>query len=336
MSLVEEYKKLKNLDKKITFKGLRWIEWDESLKDVLGLPGIPMGHITLLRGHSDSGKTTALMHIASVCQKMGILPVIIITEMKWSWDRAKMIGLQFEEYSDESLMGEVQYKGFFIYVDRSSLNSIEDVSEFILDTLEEQKKGKLPFDLCFLWDSIGSLPSRQSIESRKNNNEWNAAAMSQQFGNFVNQAIVLSRKESEPYTNTLVAINRIWVDKPKYYGDVPKIMNKGGNIMFSDSSIVITFGDITSSGVRKIDAIKGGKKVEFAKIVTICCDKNHLTGVTSRGKIVITPHGFIHNTKEAIDAYKKQHSKEWSQILGGEDFVIEESISVEDVTEKYE
>ena len=43
----------------------------------------------------------------------------------------------------------------------------------------------------------------------------------------------------------------------------------------------------------KIKAIKDGKQVEFAKRVNIQIDKNHINGVTTRGKIVMTPHGFI-------------------------------------------
>ena len=42
----------------------------------------------------------------------------------------------------------------------------------------------------FLWDSIGSVPCEMSVKSNKNNNEWNAGAMSTQFGNNVNQRIV--------------------------------------------------------------------------------------------------------------------------------------------------
>ncbi len=71
---------------------------------------------------------------------------------------------------------------WYDYVDRGSLNTIEDVAAFIADMLSEQAAGKLPFDLCFFWDSVGSIPCRLSVESNKNNNEWNAGAMSQQFG----------------------------------------------------------------------------------------------------------------------------------------------------------
>ena len=81
--------------------------------------------------------------------------------------------------------------------DWETINSIEDVAGFVLDLIDEQKKGNLPYDLLFLWDSIGSVPCEMSIKSNKNNNEWNAGAMSTQFGNNVNQRIVLSRKESK-------------------------------------------------------------------------------------------------------------------------------------------
>ena len=36
-----------------------------------------------------------------------------------------------------------------------------------------------------------------------------------QFGNNVNQKITLSRKESSPFTNTLVCVNKVWTLKPE-------------------------------------------------------------------------------------------------------------------------
>ena len=84
-----------------------------------------------------------MIEAAVAAQKMGILPVFIITEMKWDFAHAQKMGLVLEAIPDEN--GEVMnYKGFFLYVDRTSLNSIEDVSAFIADILDEQKKGNLP------------------------------------------------------------------------------------------------------------------------------------------------------------------------------------------------
>jgi hypothetical protein len=289
-----------------------------------------MGHITLLRGHSDTGKTTAMLEAAVAAQKMGILPVFIITEMKWNWEHAQQMGFEMEPVVDKETGEVTDYKGFFVYVDRGSLNTIEDVAAFIADMLNEQAKGKLPFDLLFLWDSVGSVPCRLSVESNKNNNEWNAGAMSQQFGNFINQKIVLSRKENQPYTNTMVCVNKVWVAKPNSPMEQPKMKNKGGDTMFFDSSLVVTFGNISNSGTSKIKATKDGKDVEFAKRTKISVDKNHVTGVQTKGTVTMTVHGFIADDKKAIDLYKKEHSKDWLQILGSADFDVVEEDEMEE------
>ena len=330
---LDAFKEKKGLKQNIKFKDQEWIPLSPAFQDVTSIPGIPMGHIVLLRGHSDTGKTTALLEAAVAAQTRKILPVFIITEMKWSWDHAKMMGMDVREVINEET-GEVEnYEGNFIYVDRETINSIEDVSGFILDLIDEQKKGNLPYDLLFLWDSIGSVPCEMSIKSNKNNNEWNAGAMSTQFGNSVNQKITLSRKESSPYTNTLVCINKVWTLKAESPMGQPKLMNKGGYAMWFDSTFVVTFGNIMSAGTSKIKAIKDGKQVEFAKRVNIQIDKNHINGVTTRGKIVMTPHGFINDNDRELKAYKEDRKEEWKQILGGGDFrVVEEDQAYSDIT----
>ena len=330
---LDAFKEKKGLKSNIKFKDQEWIPLSKAFQDVTSIPGIPMGHIVLLRGHSDTGKTTGLLEAAVAAQKRNIMPVFIITEMKWSWDHAKMMGLDVKEVVNEDT-GEVEnYEGNFIYVDRETINSIEDVAAFILDLIDEQKKGNLPYDLLFLWDSIGSVTCEMSIKSNKNNNEWNAGAMSTQFGNNVNQRITLSRKESSPYTNTLVCINKVWTLKPESPMGQPKLMNKGGYAMWFDSTFVVTFGNIMSAGTSKIKAIKDGKQVEFAKRVNIQIDKNHINGVTTRGKIDMTPHGFINDNDRELKEYKEARKDDWAAILGGGDFrVVEEDQAYSDIT----
>ena len=330
---LDNFKNKKGLSSKAKFKDQEWIPLSDAYQEITSVPGIPMGHIVLLRGHSDTGKTTALLEAAVSAQKTKILPVFIITEMKWNWEHAKQMGLQIDEVIDKETGEIIDYTGNFIYVDRETINTIEDVSSFILDLIDEQKKGDLPYDLLFLWDSIGSVPCEMSIKSNKNNNEWNAGAMSTQFGNNVNQRITLSRKESSPFTNTLVCINKVWTAKAESPMGKPKLMNKGGFAMWFDSTFVVTFGNIMSAGTSKIKAIKDGKQVEFAKRVNVQIDKNHINGVTTRGRIVMTPHGFILDNDKALKTYKEQNAKAWKEILGGGDFkIVEEDQNYEDIT----
>lgn len=326
---LNSFKNKKGLGGNVTFKPQKWIPLSDAYQEVTSVPGIPMGHVCLLRGHSDTGKTTALIEAAVSAQKSGILPVFIITEMKWNWDHAMQMGLEVQEMVDEETGEILDFQGDFIYADRETLHTIEDVAAFILDLLDEQKKGNLPFDLLFLWDSIGSVPCKMSVEKKSNNNEWNAGAMSTQFGNVVNQKIVMSRKESSPYTNTLVAINKVWTAKPETPMSQPKLMNKGGFTMWYDATFVVTFGNIANAGTSKIKAIKDGKQVEFAKRTNLQIDKNHINGVTTRGKIIMTPHGFIADTDKALKDYKDDRADEWKAILGGGHFDIVEEVDVE-------
>jgi hypothetical protein len=60
--------------------------------------------------------------------------------MKWNWEHAQQMGLQVDEVVDEETGELVNYEGEFLYADRETLNTIEDVAVFILDLIDEQKK----------------------------------------------------------------------------------------------------------------------------------------------------------------------------------------------------
>jgi hypothetical protein len=326
---IEAFKKSKYLDQSSKFKKQRWIPFSPAMKDALSIPGIPMGHVFIARGGSDTGKTTLLIETAVEAQKMGILPVFIITEMKWDFSHAQKMGFQLNEIVDEET-GEINYTGFFLYVDRASLNTIEDVSGFIADLLNEQKQGKLPHDLLFLWDSVGSIPCEMSVKQGNNNPMWNAGAMATQFGNFINQQFPLSRKEKYPYTNTFFVINKTGVQPALTPMSQPRMTNKGGNAMYWDATIVATFGNVTNSGTSKIFAQHKGKKVEFAKRTKIAIDKIHADcGIATSTTVIVTPHGFIPDDKEAEKEYKKLHAHEWF----GEKVDIEKLQIIEDNSE---
>ena len=309
---IDAFKKSKFLDQSSKFKKQKWIPFSPAVKEALSIPGIPMGHVSIARGGSDTGKTTLMIEVAVAAQKMGVLPIFIITEMKWDFAHAQTMGLQLESIPDEETGEIMNYKGFFLYVDRASLNTIEDVAAFIADILDEQKKGKLPYDLLFLWDSVGSIPCEMSVKQGNNNPMWNAGAMATQFGNFINQQFPLSRKETSAYTNTFFVINKTGVQPALTPMSQPRMTNKGGNAMYWDASIVITFGNVTNSGTSKIHAQHKGKKVEFAKRTKIAIDKIHADcGVATTSTVIVTPHGFIPDDKDEEKAYKAAHASEW-------------------------
>jgi hypothetical protein len=109
---LEKFKEKKMLNGNVKFKEQKWIPVSEAVQEALGVPGIPMGHITLLRGHSNAGKTTSLIEAAVSAQKSGILPVFIITEMKWSWEHLKQMGFKLEDIKDEQGNIEIDIKRY--------------------------------------------------------------------------------------------------------------------------------------------------------------------------------------------------------------------------------
>lgn len=318
---LDKFKQSKNLGGSMAaYKPQRWLPFSEHLQDTLKVPGTPLGHTTLIRGRSNTGKTTLLIEQAIQAQKEGILPVVIITEMKHSWDHWETMGFDLKRNDQGG------FDGFFIYADLEKLKTIEDVAEFIIDILDEQKKGNLPYDLLFIWDSIGSVPCRMSVEKSSNNPMWNAGALSQQFANFVNQRIVLSRKESQPYTNSAIYVNKIWVEPALTPMSQPKMKNKNGDSMYYDCSMAITFGNITSDGTQKLNATKDKQVIEWGLKTKIQIDKNHVTGHVGKGTIISTAHGFIKDSPTSIDNYKKLHKSSWVTILGDDFEYTEEDV----------
>jgi hypothetical protein len=71
-------------------------------------------------------------------------------------------------------------------------------------------------------------------------------------------------------------------------------------------------------------------KLNLLNATNLQIDKNHINGITTRGKIIMTPHGFIEDTDKDLKKYKDDHAAEWSKILGGGNFdIIEESDVIE-------
>ena len=82
------------------YKPQRYFDLGPQFLDAVGLPGPAIGHLNMLLGHSDTGKTTAVIKAAMDAQKKGILPVFIITEQKWDFSDAKHMGFNCDEVID--------------------------------------------------------------------------------------------------------------------------------------------------------------------------------------------------------------------------------------------
>jgi hypothetical protein len=346
-------------------KELEWIVLPEGFYDAVKLPGIPKGFVSDIMGHSDTGKSTFKLEIIAQCQRMGILPVIYETEGNFPWEHARMCGVEFEEvYEDfvDEETGEterrvIDHNGFFLYYDADILFKkygrmdysqskelskpnrkvavIEDIAYSINELLDLQGNGpdELDYEMCFIWDSVGSIPSYRSVMSKTGNNMFDAGAIKSSFNTIGNNRIPLSRKEGSPYTNTMFFVNKVWVDNMQM--GAPQIKTSGGDGTKWFTRLRIHLGGVTTSSVEKLSAVTNGKSYRYGITTKIKVVKNQVTGIEYEGKISSLSHGLWN--PEKIDSYKKQYSKfllnKLSELTGKElsdDTKVEFSTEQED------
>ena len=309
---------------KTKYKETAFYYCGDAFMNACGLPGPVMGGINLMLGHTNSSKTTAMILAAVNAQKLGHLPVFIITEKKWNWQHAVELGL------DASKNEDGEWRGKFIFND--SFDYIEQVTDFINEILDAQEKGDIPHSILFLWDSVGSIPCKLQYDGRAGKMHT-AGVLADKIGMGIHSRISRSKKEDYLYYNTLVVIAQPWVELPDNPFGQPTIKAKGGESVWLAASIVFLFGNQKNAGINHITATKNGRKVSYATRTKVSILKNHISGIAFQdGKIISTPHGFINDTKEALEEYKKEYSQYWNKILGdGEDYEFSESsIEIDD------
>ena len=301
----------------------------DAFTEACGLPGPSKGHINMFLGHSNSSKTTAMILAAADAQRQGDLPIFIITERKWNWEHAVELGLQANKNED----GE--WDGHFLFND--GFDYIEQATDFINDVLDAQTKGEIPYNIIFLWDSVGSIPCKMTFDG-KGGKQHNAAAFADKIGMGISGRISKTKKEDVPYWASMIVINQPWVELPDNPFGQPEIKAKGGEAIWLASSLVFLFGNQKKAGINHITATKNNRTVVYATRTKISILKNHVNGLSYKdGKILAVPQGYIKDDKTAIDKYKKEFSEYWNQKLGGEgDFKLNEVFVGTEEEEEFE
>ncbi len=297
---LDAYKK-KVKQREVQYKPDSFIEVDECLQAVLGLPGIPRGHITQIYGKSDTGKTSLLFHLAAQCQANEELPVVYITEKKVDWARAKDMGFDKEGYA---LVEE-------------NFSTLEEVFDDMMTKLAEQARGELPKRLVFFWDSIGNTLSKDEFKDDKDGNRdvkatmMKAAKVIKGYLRHVGPKINDTRKVEVPNDASIVFLNQAYMTPPPpgSYGVPGKLTPYGGDGIWYAASLVIQ-----TKRVGKIKAKVDNIEKKFGTKSRITIEKNHINGIEQSGDFVITPNSIIPDEPKAIKAYKDEHRDSWGNV----------------------
>ena len=325
-----------------------FIPMPEAFVEATKILGVPEGVSTIVHGFSNTGKSLLKNCLIASAQRMGLLPVIYETENNFSFPFAIACGMQatpvygdvdVEEIDPET--GDViiktenrivNYEGNFLYFDSDILADrygdmdysqgkrvskkrkspvIEDIAYSMNEILDMQEDGDIQQGILFIWDSVGSISSWKSYSSKSNNAMWDAGALSQAFNTLLNNRIPSSKKVSSPYTNTFVAVNKVWLDSMSSPVGPPSIQMKGGNSFLYSSRLTILLGGKLKAGTRSLTATYKGETYTYGLITKISVIKNQLdapNNITYSGTFCCVPDGMISESK--LDEYKKTHCKE--------------------------
>lgn len=279
--------------KKEKFVGL-----DPCMHEILGMPGLPLGHISMIFGPSDTGKTSLLFHAAAQAQSQGIMPVLIITEGKVDWNRAEAMGFDGENAIVEE-----------------NLEYLEDVFAFIDKITADVSMGELPQDVMIFWDSVGNTLSKDEVNIKKDGTVEHKATMMKaakvisQHLRSLSGKINNTRKQAYPNFVGLTLINTCYTKPPAFPGGMSTQVPYGGDQIWFKSSLILK-----TKRRKKLTAVKDGVKMGFGIVSSISVEKNHLTNTSHSGEYVITGNAIIPNEKSSIDAYKDEHKEQWGSL----------------------
>lgn len=274
----------------------KFVELDPCMHEILGMPGLPLGHITEIFGKSDTGKTTLMFHAAANAQRQGILPIIIVTEGKVSWERAKAMG--FDPEGDCIIREDIQY--------------LEDVYQFMGNVCADVGSGDLPCDVMIFWDSLGNTLSKKEVEVKKDGSIERKSTMmvagkaNSEGLRVVSTQVNNTRKISYPKTVGITILNTCYTKPPSFPGGMSSEVPYGGEAAWYKASLILK-----TKRRKKLTAVKDGVKMGFGIVSSISVEKNHLTNTSHSGEYVITGNAIIPNEKTSIDAYKEEHKDSW-------------------------
>ena len=315
-------------------KELEWLIMPSAFQEAVKLPGIPMGRTTMVRGWSDTGKSTLKNLAIAAAMRQGVLPVIFETEGNFDFQYAKDCGMDIEpiygeiedEETGEAREGIVDWEGNYVLFTPTKMCDfcgkmdystgkevskqrrvavIEDIGYIINTFLDKQDNGELPMPLLFIWDSVGSIQSWKSYTSKVGNNMFDAGAINTVFKPIFAR-ISTSKEVGSPYTNTMFVVNKIWQDNANSVGGAVAIKNSGGEAFQYGVRLQIHVGGVAKAGTKKLKATLKGEEYQYGTVTKISVYKNQLPtpyNITYSGTMCCVHNGIV--SEDELNDYKK-------------------------------
>lgn len=272
-----------NQQKRAAVKVSEWLEMPDYIQEGLSMPGLPFGQITQVYGKKDSGKTSLLMQGIAEAQKQDILPILILTEHKFDFDRLET----FMEADPEAmlvLVAEDLEEGFR-YLERI----LRDVRNGKI-VVEQEGEEDLVLDVSdqkvfVFWDSIGGTLSAKEADGDPEDWDKDMGRSAQALKKMVKRSVSLLRKVKNQVG--VLFLNQVW-------------------------------GKRTPMGVT-VDQPVGGEAVQHYYAVEIHLKKANEAKMTFRGKDM----GIGYNIKMDIKKNHVTHNRPKSAFIAVAEGLIE-------------
>lgn len=271
----------------------KYVPMSAAFQEALEMPGVPMGVISCIYGKPDTGKTTQLMEAIVGCQRDQIIPILILTEHKFAYDRLAQMG------GDPTAM-------IVIPVD-----SVEKGYDVIIKMLRDLQNNKLKYEdkdgndqvidmtdlsCFFLWDSIGNVMSNAEMQAETEN--WDKGMMKT-----AKALRVLTRKVNSLLNKVrekagILFLNQSYM-QTAFNGIQTEIPTGGDAIPYSSAFVLRT------RKRKRLDAQIKGKDCDIGLETILEVVKNHISNKKLTASVFTVSTGSIPATKEALDEYKK-------------------------------
>jgi hypothetical protein len=119
-----------------------------------------------------------------------------------------------------------------------------------------------------------------------------------------------SRKISAKHTNSMILINKVWLDGTTNPIAPPSLEMKGGKSITYRSRLILLLGGQLKASIKRLSAVSKGLTYNYGIQTKIKVIKNQLPSpfnVTYEGEFICTDVGIIGMSKEEQDEFRKTH-----------------------------
>ncbi len=268
-----------------------YVVMPEAFEEATGLKGLPFGVISCTYGKPDTGKTTLLMEGVKGCVDQMIIPILILTEHKFAYDRLQNMGVDMMP----------------IVV---TVESIEEGYDVLTKMLRDLQQNKLKYTdaegneqvidmkemkCFFFWDSIGNVMSVKEMEAETE--DWDKGMMKT-----AKALRVLTRKASMLLNKVREKTGVLFLNQ-SYISTTPTGIQietpTGGDAIPYSSALVLR-----TRKRKRLEMTIDKREVDIGLETIIETVKNHITNRKLTGSVFTVASGMIPATDTALKKYK--------------------------------